>query len=216
MNSDRRPRSFLIVAADDYGYTPGYNRGILEAAAAGAIDCASAMVRRRWCEPEPLLATGIEVGLHLDAPGNDLREQLDSFERLFGRPPAFLDGHHHCHARAERAERVARVAAERRLPVRSVDERHRALLRRLGVPTPDRLVGRLEPFEPAIPALLDGDAALPDGVTEWMVHPGHRDRRAGSSYDAAREEDLRVVLRLRPALAARTRCATHAEALGDG
>jgi predicted glycoside hydrolase/deacetylase ChbG (UPF0249 family) len=210
------PQPSLIVAADDYGYAPGYNRGILEAADAGAIDCASAMVVRRWCDPEPLLATGIEIGIHLEPPGDDLREQLDAFERLFGRPPAYLDGHHHCHARPDRAQRVARLAAGRRLPVRSVDERHRALLWRLGVPTPDRLVGRMESSEPALPALLDGEAPLPDGVTEWMVHPGHRDRRAGSSYDAAREEDLRLVLRLRASLARRARRTTHAAAFADG
>ena len=215
MHPDRHRRSFLIVAADDYGYAPGYDRGILEAADRGAIDCASAMVGHR-CDPEPLLATGIEIGIHLEPPGDDLREQLDAFERLFGRPPAYLDGHHHCHARPERAERVARLAAEQRLPVRSVDGRHRALLRDLGVATPDRLVGRLDPSEPALPTLLEGDAPLPDGVTEWMVHPGHRDPRAGSSYDAAREEDLRLVGRLRPALCARARCVTHAEAFGDG
>jgi len=214
MASDRSS-SYLIVAADDYGYAPGYNRGILEAAGAGAIDCASAMVGRRWCDPEPLLATGIEIGVHLEPPGDDLREQLDAFERLFRRPPAYLDGHHHCHARPERAERVARLAAERRLAVRSVHERHRALLRGLDVPTPDRLVGRLRPSEPALPALLDGAGPLPGGVSEWMVHPGYRDRRAGSSYDAAREEDLRLVLELRPALEARARCVTHGEALGE-
>lgn len=214
MNSDRQP-SFLIVAADDYGYAPGYNRGILEAVEAGAIDCASAMVGRRWCDPEPLLATGVEIGIHVDPPGDDLREQLDAFERLFGQPPAYLDGHHHCHARPERADRVAQLAAERGMPVRSVDPDHRARLRAVGVPTPDRLVGRLEPSEPALPPLLAGKAPLPDGVTEWMVHPGHRDRRAGSSYDAGREEDLSVVLRMRPGLARRARCGTHTEALGE-
>lgn len=215
MTADPHQSPFLIVAADDYGYAPGYNRGILEVAEAGAIDCASAMVGHRWCDPEPILAAGIEIGIHLEPPGDDLRGQLDAFERLFGRPPAYLDGHRHCHARPGRAERVARVAAERRLPVRSVDDDHRALLRRAGVWTPDRLVGRLKPSEPTLPALLEGGAALPRGVTEWMVHPGYRDPRAGSSYDAAREDDLRVLLRVRPELAERATCGTHADALSD-
>ena len=43
--------------------------------------------------------------------------------------------------------------------------------------------------------------SLPDGVTEWVVHPGHPDPEAGSSYDIARQEDLgtlqRVMVRAR-------------------
>ena len=41
----------------------------------------------------------------------------------------------------------------------------------------------------------------PEGVTEWMVHPGHADSDSGSSYDLARQEDLgllqKVMLRAR-------------------
>jgi predicted glycoside hydrolase/deacetylase ChbG (UPF0249 family) len=219
----------LIITADDYGYSPAYNAGILEAARGRAVDAVSAMVGRRWCDPEPLLATGVEVGLHLELPpgasrsprragpaGRDaaserLRSQLERFERLFGRPPGHLDGHHHCHARAGLAAAVARIAAERGLPLRSVDARHRRVLRRLGALTPDLLIGRLAPSEPALPAELQYPGALPSGVTEWMVHPGHRDPRSGSSYDAAREEDLRLLLGL--SLGASVRRRSHREAL---
>jgi len=214
--SDRaRSEPVLIVSADDYGYAPGYNRGILAAVEAGAVDAVSAMVGRGWCEPEPLLEAGVEIGIHLELPGPDPREQLERFEHAFGRPAAFIDGHHHCHALAESAELVAGLAAEGGLAVRSVNARHRRLLRRRGVVTPDRLIGRLEPSEPALPALLAEGAALPEGVTEWMVHPGYPDPRPGSAYDAAREQDLDLLFRVGPDLAARARRLTHREALAE-
>jgi predicted glycoside hydrolase/deacetylase ChbG (UPF0249 family) len=196
----------LVITADDYGYRPSYNRGILEAARAGAVDAVSAMVEREFCDAEPLLRTGIAIGLHLELPetleegaarGSAL-SQLDRFKRTFGRQPAYLDGHNHCHAADGLAAPIARMAAERGIAVRSVDDRHRRLLRSVGVSTPDRLVGRLDPAEPVLPDLLgsvlEGSAAPPPGVTEWMVHPGYRDPERASSYDAAREQDLELVL----------------------
>jgi predicted glycoside hydrolase/deacetylase ChbG (UPF0249 family) len=218
----------LIITADDYGYRPAYDDGILEAVRAGAVDAVSAMVTGE-VEPARLLATRVEIGLHLEleempddaalgpverrAALAALRGQLDRFEELFGRPPAYLDGHHHCHARRGFAPDVARIAAARNLPVRSVGERHRRLLRGVGVATPDRLVGRLAESEPPVPEelqrVLDGGAP-PPGVTEWMVHPGHRDPGAASSFDAAREQDLELVVDLSEPLGRAFRRGTHA------
>ena len=220
-----RKRRALIINADDYGYRPRYNEGILEAAGAGAVDSVSVMVERRAVDPEPLLATGIEAGLHLELPGEllareragksereralaALHDQLEAFEAAFGRPAAYLDGHHHCHAHPGLRSAIAREAHERGLPVRSTDARHRQVLRRCGVATPDRLIGRYsEEPEGALPEELDpvveGEGELPPGVTEWMVHPGLPDPESGSGYDQARQEDLDLLLSLcaLPALA---------------
>jgi hypothetical protein len=99
-----------------------------------------------------------------------------------------------------------------------VTPRHRRLLRCQGVPTPDRLVGRLDEDEPALPEeirmVARGEGELPPGVTEWMVHPGRPDPGSGSAYDRGRAEELDLLLRvaLAPALTeART---THLAALG--
>jgi predicted glycoside hydrolase/deacetylase ChbG (UPF0249 family) len=208
-----RPQPVLIVAADDYGYARGYNRGILEAAQAGALDGVSAMVGRSRCDAGPLLETGVEIGLHLELAGESPAAQVERFESLFGRPPAYLDGHKHCHADPSVAEEVIRIAAELEIPVRSIDEPHRERLRRAGVPTPDRLVGRLDSSEPALPAELAQGRQLPAGVTEWMVHPGHPDPESGSSYDGARREDLELVLRVGPLLAKDGCRTTHRGAL---
>ena len=188
----------LIITADDYGYAPAYDAGIAAAARAGAVDAVSAMVTRYAPDPGALAGSGVEVGLHLELDGSSLEEQLGRFEEVFGAPPAYLDGHHHCHARGAPAVAVADEARERGLAVRSVDARHRRLLRCKGVATPDRLVGRFAESDPPMPDEVDAlrAGAGPEGVTEWMVHPGHAEPAAGSAYDAGREEDLRLLLEL--------------------
>lgn len=229
-------RRALIITADDYGYSPRYDEGILEAAGADAVDSVSVMVARNSLDPEPLLDTGVETGLHLDLPleltegeragprERDaalriLGEQLAAFEAAIGRQPAYLDGHHNCHTHTGLAGPIAREARERGLPVRSIDGAHRRILRREGVATPDRLIGRYsEEAEAALPEdlrpVVDGEGELPPGVTEWMVHPGHRDPESGSGYDQAREEDLDLLLSLCLLPGLRGARRTHAAALG--
>jgi predicted glycoside hydrolase/deacetylase ChbG (UPF0249 family) len=197
----------LIITADDWGYSERYNEGIEEAARARAVDAVSAMVLQRWCEPEPLLECGVEVGLHLELPESGdhdeimraPREQAQAFQRIFGRPPAYLDGHHHCHAALPLATAAEDLALELGLPVRAVGEDHRFRLEERGIPSPDRAVGRMHERDPVLPkmlaeALLSG--AMPTGATEWIVHPGHSDPGLGSDYDRGREEDLALLLRL--------------------
>jgi chitin disaccharide deacetylase len=234
---------FLIVTAEDYGYWPSYDEGIVEVARAGAVDSVSALVARQRCDPTPLLEAGVEIGLHLELPGwgggplsrgrragpgdRDralaiLEQQFAQFEDLFGRQPAYLDGHHHCHAAPGLAAAIARVAHERGLPLRSIDANHRRTLRCLGVAAPDRIVGRLSEHDPALPdelwPVVRGVAEMPAGVTEWMTHPGHPDPASGSGYDAGRQEDLKLLLELgdREAWAARRMARrTHAEAFDE-
>lgn len=229
-------RPALIVVADDYGRSSAYDAGIVDAAEAGAVDAVSAIVLGDL-DPGAVLSTDVEIGLHLELPRWNgeglatrragpterrasvaaLRDQLERFRDVFGRPPAHLDGHHHCHAAPRLVAPLARQAARRGLPVRSVSAGHRRTLRRFGVPTPDRLIGRLEENEPALPPelqlVIEGGGEAPTGVTEWMVHPGRRDPAAGSAYDAGREEDLRLLLELADHEHLRTLRATHARAL---
>ena len=195
----------LLITADDYGYSRRVNDGILVAARAGAIDAVSAMVGREDCEPGPLLSAGVRIGLHLEPAGEDeanegaVERQAEGFERLFGRPPQHLDGHHHCHADGPLAEAVEELAARLAVPVRAISAEHRERLRELGIDCPERLVGRMseaDPLQPAaVTALLSG-GELPPGLTEWVVHPGFADPGLGSAYDAGREEDLTALLEL--------------------
>lgn len=218
-STDRRGAAItsLIITADDYGYRPAYDAGILAAARERLIDAVGAMVLRPGIEPAPLLESGIGIGLHLELSGTpdspragraerrvaaaSVAAQIDRFGELFGGSPAYLDGHRHAHARPGLGVVIADAAAERGLPVRSVDRRHRRLLRCRGIATPDLLVGRLRESDPALPAELGGvgkgSPELP-AVVEWMVHPGEPDPASGSAYDAGRAEDLALLRRFRP------------------
>jgi predicted glycoside hydrolase/deacetylase ChbG (UPF0249 family) len=197
-------RRLLVITADDYGYWPSYNQGILEAIEMGALDCVSAMVEREHCDPAPLLESGVEIGLHIEFEGRwgprsgapartSLRVQLDRFVDRFGRWPSFLNGHKNCHARPELATPVFQTAQQIGVPVRSVNPDHRQWLRERGIDTPDILIGRMRSNEPAEPAELRN---LRPGVTEWVTHPGHPDPESGSSYDIARQEDLALLQRV--------------------
>ncbi len=197
----------LIVTADDYGYSRRYDEGILRAAHAGAIDAASAMVLRGTGDPAPLLEGGVEVGLHVELPPRtsgaaaEPRRQLAIFEDLFGRPPAYLDGHRHCHAVDPLAGEVIAIALELGVRVRCTDPEHRRRLRAAGVATAERLIGRYKEAEPPVPpeiARVEAGERPPGGLTEWMTHPGLADPGAGSSFDAGREDDLAALLRLAP------------------
>ncbi len=217
----------LIITADDWGYSQRYNAGIAEAAQEGAIDSVSAMVLRDDCDPAPLLDCGVEVGLHLELAGalrrpgllEEPRRQADAFAQLFGGPPAYIDGHHHCHAALPFAAAVEDLALELRVPLRAAGEDHRFRLEERGIAHPDRLVGRHSEREPALPRLLTEALAaesLPWGTTEWMVHPGHPDPASGSDYDAGREEDLALLLHLADDQVLRSARTTHREALACG
>jgi len=203
----------LIITADDYGYSRRYDAGILEAARAGALDSVGAMVERPSLDAAALLESGVEVGLHLELDAPDgapragpgerraaeaaLEGQFERFAEAFERPPAYLDGHHHCHAREGLGVVVCDFAIAHELPVRSIHPRHRRLLRCRGVATPDLLVGRLDQTHAALPPELEapaGPAGRGHMVIEWMVHPGRANPSGGSSYDAGREEDLELLL----------------------
>lgn len=207
----------LIITADDYGYSRRYDEGILHAAREGAVGAVSSFVTRDGLDPGALLETGVEVGIHLElatgasAPragprdrelaASQIDEQLRAFERLYGRPPAYLDGHHHGHAREGLGVLVCDTAVAAGLPVRSISPRHRRLLRCRGVATPDLLVGRTDERDPVLPAVLAEPASSAPGeqrVVEWMVHPGYADPEAGSSYDRGREQDLELLLAFEP------------------
>ncbi|MGH2951446.1 MAG: ChbG/HpnK family deacetylase [Solirubrobacterales bacterium] len=153
-----------------------------------------------------------------DAALVELARQIEEFGRLFGRPPAFADGHRHCHAAPGLGAAIGRACAGRGLPLRSVSASHRRTLRCLGVATQDRLIGRLREDEPLPPPEIAKwleTGSGPSGVTEWMVHPGHPDPASGSSYDAGRAADLELVLRLAREPALVSARATHREALAE-
>ena len=188
-----RVSRYLIVNADDLGYSQAVNEGIFLAHRDGVVtstslmalrDAAAAAVEGLAAHPE------LAVGLHLErrssfpghmrgkgrTPDLECRKQLERFRDLVGRDPTHLDTHKHVHE----TDAVFGAAAE-------------ALATELGVPLRNRGIryergfyGR-DAISPAhLTALIE---ALPPGWTEIGCHPA-----AGpvpiSSYDAERQIEL--------------------------
>jgi predicted glycoside hydrolase/deacetylase ChbG (UPF0249 family) len=190
----------LVVNADDLGYDPEIDRGILEAHARGVVTSATAMVETPFAAAALRAAPpSLGIGLHavLDpaqgpaAAEAALRRQLARFSKLRGAAPTHLDSHKHAHAAAGILEAFAAVAAELGLPVRAMDAPMRATLRARGVATSDAFLGDAA-RRPAWTedALLAALAAVGEGVTELMAHPGHRPSHARTSFGAEREVEL--------------------------
>ncbi len=190
----------LVVNADDLGYDPEIDRGILEAHARGIVTSATAMVETAFSARALAEAPrSLGIGLHavIDpaagraAADRALRQQLDRFRALRGAEPTHLDSHKHAHAVPGVLEAVAAVAAEAGLPVRAIDEAMRRALRARGVATADVFLGdaarRPAWTREALRAAL---ASLAEGVTELMAHPGHAPSHARTSFGAEREIEL--------------------------
>jgi len=192
--------SILIVNADDLGYDPEIDRGILEAHRLGLVTSASAMVEgpssdRALAEAPASLGLGLHAVLDAELgrarAEAEISRQAERFERLRGAPPTHLDTHRHAHARPAVLEAVAAVALRQHLPVRAIDGPMREELRRRGVATSDHFLGdaALRPCWTR-DRFLGALAALAGGVTELMCHPGHAPSVTRTSFGKEREIEL--------------------------
>ena len=208
---DRR----LIVNGDDFGRTPGINRGIRHAHEHGILTSASLMVRwpaaaaaAEYARTRPRLS----VGLHLDlgewayggadwhpvytvvatddaeAIAREVAAQLDAFRRLTGREPTHVDSHQHVHLRDPVRSVLLESVRPLGIPVRSCSTRVRHCGDFHGQ------TGRGEPWPEGIEvdALLRILAELPSGVTELGCHPG-LDDDFESTYRYERATEVSVL-----------------------
>src|SRR2546428_2563379 len=135
---------YLIVNADDFGQSPGINRGIVEAHEQGIVTSASMMVR--WPDAAEAAAYGAEhpelsLGLHADlgewayrdetwvplyevvslddvaAVKDEVSRQLTAFRDLTGKDPTHTDSHQHVHLREPVLSVLAKLAAGLAVPV---------------------------------------------------------------------------------------------------
>ena len=214
----------LIVNADDFGLSPGVNRGIIAAHEHGIVTSTSLLVRSGAAAAAAAYGRAhprLSVGLHVDlgewvyrdgewvmryevvpaadaaAIAAEVDAQLAAFRRLLGRDPTHLDSHQHVH---------------RDEPARGILER---LGRALSVPVRDQspgihycgaFYGQTGEGEP-LPDTLGTEALiailrdLPGGVTELACHPGDGND-SGSTYGAERAQELSTLCdpRIRNAL----------------
>ena len=206
---------YLIVNADDFGLSPGVNRGIIDCAERGILTSASLMVR--W--PAAAQAASyrnqnrnISVGLHVDlgewslrngqwvplykvvdaddkqAVEAEITRQLLQFRRLVGRNPSHLDSHQHVHRNDPVRSIMLNVARQLGVPLRECDPR----IRYCGDFYGQGAQGEHLPDAITVANLQQILTSLPAGVTELGCHPGYDDGLQ-TPYRSERADEVRVL-----------------------
>lgn len=195
---------FLIVNADDFGYSHGINRGIVHGHRHGVVTSATMMVNGMATEEAARLATELpelSVGLHVnftneaerlvafDDPQvchDELHRQFDRFLALMGRLPTHLDSHQHVHRFRHARPFFEELAAEHGLPLRDsppvVFKGGFYAQWEYGVSDPEKV------SLAALEGILRGE--LTDGIYELACHPGYFDPALQAVYHADREREL--------------------------
>jgi chitin disaccharide deacetylase len=189
---------YLIVNADDFGASPGSNRGIVAAHQNGIVTSTSLMVDTPWSADAAALAAGVpdlSVGVHLDLDrvgpadvARALARQYDRFLELLGSPPTHLDSHHDRHGQPDLLPETLHFARARGLPLRGHSVAH-ACSKFYGQ------WGGETHFEQISVAGLGRVLAgcVREGVIELSCHPGYPDAALHSSYLAEREVEVRTL-----------------------
>jgi predicted glycoside hydrolase/deacetylase ChbG (UPF0249 family) len=190
------PPTYLIVNADDFGFSPGVNRGVAEAHESGIVTCASLMVKQPAADEAAHYArrqTGLDVGLHLEFERRPARRllwkrsrpaetapreavaaeagaQLARFRDLLGQDPSHLDSHQHRHRYEPARSVLLGLAEELGVPLREADPRIRFCGDFYG-----QMGGRPWPEGIRPASLVRLIESLTPGVTELCTHPGYAD-----------------------------------------
>jgi predicted glycoside hydrolase/deacetylase ChbG (UPF0249 family) len=203
--------TYLIVNADDFGYTEGVNRGIIAAHEQGVVLSTSLMVDRPLAAQATMLARHhpqLGIGLHFavtseDGPLCDLtdaaiieKELQRQYRRccdLLGQSPTHLDSHHHVHMRKELTPVFLAWAAEYRLPLRNTGPVHYNG-GFYGQWYDDEWQSHPAPESISVENLSRILRTLPEGITELACHPGYLSADLHSSYATEREIELATLL----------------------
>jgi predicted glycoside hydrolase/deacetylase ChbG (UPF0249 family) len=192
---------YLIVNGDDFGASPGINRGIIEANRRGILTSASLLVDSLASAEAASLARSapwLSVGLHVDldrfsgddvaACQTELQSQFATFEALVGRSPSHIDSHHNVHRDVRLTPHFVAFAHQHGLPLREHS----------GARYVSSFYGQwagethLEQINvQGLARILQAEVA--DGVTELGCHPGYVDAALSSSYTVEREAELRTL-----------------------
>ena len=193
---DAHAKKYLIVNADDFGLSPGVNRGIIEAHEYGIVTSASLMVRwpaaieaAAYSREHPTLSLGLHVDLSewayrdetwvplyevvpagdITAVAEEVSSQLATFRGLVGKDPTHLDSHQHTHLEEPVRSVVVEIARKLAVPLRHCSPK----IRYCG-----EFYGQTAEGSPLLDAIsVDGLinilATLPPGLTELCSHPGY-------------------------------------------
>jgi len=205
--TDRR----LIVNADDFGLSPGINRGVLRAHVDGIVTSASLMVRSDVAAEAASAARGhpgLGLGLHVDlgewereqgewrvryqvvdtddagAVAREVEHQLARFVTLVGHDPTHLDSHQHVHREEPVRSVLVRLSRSLRVPLR-----HAGHVRFCGAFYGQGRAGVPLPEAIGPDHLVSIIRGLPEGFTELCCHPGD-DVELHAPYGSERRTEL--------------------------
>jgi chitin disaccharide deacetylase len=208
-------RTYLIVNADDFGQSPGLNRGIIEAYERGIVTSASLMVR--WPAAVEAAAYNrahpdLSLGLHIDlgewayrneswvpmyevvrvdditAVAAEVSCQLATFQRLLDKNPTHIDSHQHMHSREPVRSVLSETASRLGLPLRGCDP----IIRYCGEFYGQTADGLPLSDRITVDGLIKILTTLPPGLTELACHPGGADDLE-TMYRSERAQEVRTL-----------------------
>jgi len=188
---------YLITNADDFGFTRDVNEGIVHAHRQGILTATTLMATGAAFDHAIALAREnpeLDVGVHLVLVGSEgypptvarLMASLgrmriyDELARQIGKVmdagvrPTHLDTHKHTHLLPPVLKAVARLAEEFKIPWvrRPLASLYHGVLARHCCRTTDHFVGFAMTGRYNAASLTKLIRQLPEGVTEFMCHPG--------------------------------------------
>ena len=208
-------RKLLVVNADDFGFSPGVNHGVITAYSDGIVTSTSMMTRWPAAPEAASLARQfpqLGIGLHLDlgewafrggewipiyhvvdledeeAVIAEFENQLATFRQLVGRSPTHLDSHQHVHLREPGRSVVVRAGHSLGIPVRHFTPS----IRYCGDFYGQTGEGQALPGAVSVDRMVRILADISLGVTELACHPA-TDAQQNTMYATERVEELRTL-----------------------
>lgn len=192
---------YLIINADDFGYSYGINKGITDAHTKGIVTSTSVMVDEIGAPEAADLAKleNLSVGLHLVIKDiatidDELARQVERFKSIVGRQPDHIDTHKsQPDANEQVRQALTSYVKTYQTPVRSLG--YAKLIKSFFGLNIDGS-GTLNEENVSMKAFKSAIDEATDEYNELMCHPGHSDDylRKASSYNDIREQELKVLV----------------------
>lgn len=182
----------LIVNADDFGYSPGVNKGIIEAHKDGIVTSTSVMVDSVAANEakELLKYPKLSIGLHYvpsnsDTIENQLDHQISKFIQVIGVPPTHIDIHKIKQDDISLKDAVISYAKEHNIRARYSGEAKFI----------DSFFGPHAKGDVSVNQLIKSIDEATDDINELMCHVGYSDKflQSHSSYNDLRESELKSI-----------------------
>ena len=196
----------LIVNADDLGHSKGINEGIIEAHVKGIVTSTSFMIKGHAAKHGVKLSNKypkLGIGLHfqitkeeatllrqvrkvvavskIENTKKEFIKQIKLFQKLMGRLPDHIDGHHHVHKLPRIYVFIRKFAQENNIPLRD------------DVNFIDEFFGISDINKISPKSLIKILNNLPSGTSELMCHPARETANLNSSYSHQREVELKTL-----------------------